>query len=50
MEKWLGLVSMRERIEQFGGVLTIDSAPDRGTQLQVAVAISGDVSSTPAAS
>jgi signal transduction histidine kinase len=28
---------MRERAEQIGGVLSIDSAPERGTQIAVEV-------------
>ena len=32
-----GLLGMRERAEQLGGVLSIDSAPERGTQIAVEV-------------
>jgi ligand-binding sensor domain-containing protein/signal transduction histidine kinase len=32
-----GLLGMRERAEQIGGVLSIDSAPERGTQIAVEV-------------
>jgi signal transduction histidine kinase len=32
-----GLLGMRERAEQIGGVLSIDSAPERGTQIAVDV-------------
>ena len=32
-----GLLGMRERAEQIGGVLLIDSAPERGTQIAVEV-------------
>ena len=32
-----GLLGMRERAEQIGGVLSIDSAPERGTQIDVEV-------------
>jgi signal transduction histidine kinase len=32
-----GLIGMRERAEQIGGVLTIDSANERGTQIAVEV-------------
>lgn len=31
----LGLISLRERAERLGGVLTIESAPDQGTRLRV---------------
>ena len=31
----LGLKQMRERVEKVGGVLTIESQPDRGTELRV---------------
>ncbi len=33
----MGLVSMRERVEGLGGVLTIDSAPGEGTKVKVSV-------------
>jgi signal transduction histidine kinase len=33
----IGLDSMRERAEEIGGVLTIDSAPGEGTRIQVSV-------------
>ena len=32
-----GLLGMRERAEQIGGVLSIDSAPERGTQIAIEV-------------
>lgn len=35
-----GLLGMRERAEQIGGVLSIDSGPDRGTQVAVDVPLS----------
>ncbi len=36
-----GLVGMRERAEQIGGVLKIHSAPQEGTEIVVSVPISG---------
>jgi len=36
----LGLRSMRERASRLGGTLVIDSAPGRGTQIQVRVPVS----------
>jgi signal transduction histidine kinase len=33
----LGLKSMRERAEAIGGLLTIDSAPDRGTRISITI-------------
>ena len=36
----IGLLSMRERLEPFGGQLTITSAPSRGTRLEASVPIS----------
>ena len=36
-EGGLGLVSMKERIEQLGGELTIHSAPGEGTQVKALV-------------
>jgi ligand-binding sensor domain-containing protein/signal transduction histidine kinase len=35
-----GLLGMRERAEQIGGVLSIDSTPERGTQIAVDVPLS----------
>ncbi|NUW33608.1 GAF domain-containing sensor histidine kinase [Nonomuraea sp. SMC257] len=35
----LGLVSMRERAESVGGVMTVDSAPGRGTTVRVEVGV-----------
>src|SRR5689334_10559942 len=35
-----GLLGMRERAEQIGGALSIDSAPERGTQIAVDVPLS----------
>lgn len=36
-EGHLGLVTMRERVEQFGGILNIRSAPQRGTVINVQI-------------
>jgi two-component system sensor histidine kinase UhpB len=33
-----GLITMRERAEAIGGILTIESAPSRGTRLIVTIA------------
>lgn len=38
----LGMVNMRERTELLNGVLRIDSAPGRGTRIQVAIPLSED--------
>jgi signal transduction histidine kinase len=35
----LGLLGMRERLNALGGLLSIDSAPGRGTEVQVAIPI-----------
>jgi signal transduction histidine kinase len=37
-----GLLGMRERAEQIGGVLSIDSTPERGTQIAVDVPLNED--------
>ena len=36
-KQWLGLYGMRERAEQLGGKLTIESAPGAGTTVFVQV-------------
>ncbi len=36
----LGLVSIQERVKQFGGVLTVDSSPGKGTIIKVAAEMS----------
>jgi len=38
----LGLWSMRKRVEQFGGHLTIESAPGQGTRVSVRLPLQGD--------
>jgi signal transduction histidine kinase len=35
----MGLVSMRERVDQLGGALAIDSVPGEGTTIKVSVAV-----------
>ena len=37
----LGLLGMRERVELVGGEMTIDSAPGRGTRLEVHIPLNG---------
>ena len=37
----LGLISMGERVEAFGGTFTIQSSPRRGTRLEVSVPVAG---------
>jgi signal transduction histidine kinase len=37
-----GLSGMRERAEQIGGAFAIESAPGKGTQIQVNVAIDNE--------
>jgi signal transduction histidine kinase len=40
--KGLGLISMRERLDQFGGNLTVHSVTGIGTHLEVTVPFSAD--------
>ncbi|MDQ3378283.1 MAG: GAF domain-containing sensor histidine kinase [Actinomycetota bacterium] len=36
-----GLVGMRERVEMLGGVLRVDSSPDRGTRVEARIPLEG---------
>jgi signal transduction histidine kinase len=45
----LGLVNLRERAELAGGTLQIDSAPGRGTRVQVRVPLQAEASANPPA-
>jgi len=40
----LGLIGIRERLTPLGGVLTVESAPGKGTELSVAVPLNGAAS------
>jgi len=42
-EHGLGLLGMRERVEQFGGTIEIQSRPGAGSRIHVILVLSGDV-------
>jgi signal transduction histidine kinase len=38
----IGLIGMRERVRFCGGLLSVKSAPDLGTEITAEVAVAGD--------
>ena len=42
-----GLQGIRERVDSFGGSISIDSSPGRGTRVNVTVAIEGEEEDNP---
>ncbi|MEO8168714.1 MAG: ATP-binding protein, partial [bacterium] len=46
-EHGLGLLGIRERVALFGGVLVIESAPDKGTSINVTITLGQNADSIP---